>query len=230
MRVAIAEDDPVYRAGLVELLTAAGVAVAYQASSGQELLGHLAGNLPDAVLLDIRMKGRPDDGLTTAEVIAQRYPDLGILLLSNYDTEEYVRRFFAHGTAGRGYLLKEQFNDIDDVSHALNLVQRRKTFSDTPILDRLHRRQPAITELLTPRELEVVRLLAAGLSNAAIAAQLRIKEDKVEYAIQSIYTKLDIPRTPDQNPRVHAAVRWLQEMPEGWPIRDMTGHRAGQGA
>ncbi len=214
MRVAIAEDDTVYRAGLVELLTAAGVAVACQASSGRELLDYLAGDLPDAVLLDIRMGGRPDDGLTTAEVIAERYPDVGILLLSTYDNDAFVRRFFAHGTAGRGYLLKEQFNDIDDVRHALDLVRRRKTFSDTPILDRLHRRQPAITELLTPRELDVLRLLAAGLSNAAIATQLRIRGDKVEYTTQSIHTKLDIPRTPDQNPRVHAAVRWLQEKPE----------------
>ena len=100
------------------------------------------------------------------------------------------------------------------IRHALNLVQRRKTFSDTPFLDRLHRRQPVITELLTPRELDDLRLLAAGLSNAAIATQLRIKGDKVEYTTRSIYTKLDIPRTPDQNPRVHAAIRWLQEKPE----------------
>ena len=71
-----------------------------------------------------------------------------------------------------------------------------------------------MTERLTPRELDVLRLLAAGLSNAAIATQLRIKGDKVEYTTQIIYTKLDIPRTPDHNPRVHAAIRWLQEKPE----------------
>jgi DNA-binding NarL/FixJ family response regulator len=214
MRVVIADDDPVYRAGLVELLTAADVTVAYQASSGRELLDYLAGDMPDAVLMDIRMEGRPNDGLITAEVISQQYPDLGILLLSTYANDEFVRRFFAHGTAGRGYLLKERFNDIEDVRHALNLVRRRKTFSDTPILDRLYRRQPTIRELLTPRELEVLQLLAAGLTNAAIATRLRLKGDKVEYATQSIYTKLDIPRTSDQNPRVHAAVRWLQEIPE----------------
>ncbi len=212
MRVAIAEDEEPYRVGLVELLTAADVTVSYQARSGRELLDYLAGDLPDAVLMDIRMGGRPDDGVTTAEVISQRYPDLGILLLSNHENDEFVRRFFAHGTAGRGYLLKERFNDIDDVRHALDLVRRRKTFSDTPILDRLHRRQPTITELLTPRELDVLRLLAAALSNAAIAAELRITEDKVEYATQNIYNKLGRPR--DQNPRVYAAGRWLEEMPE----------------
>jgi DNA-binding NarL/FixJ family response regulator len=212
MRVAIAEDDMVYRAGLVELLTAAEVAIVYQASSGQELLDYLTQDHPDAVLMDIRMAGRPDDGLITAEVISELYPDLGILLLSTYANDEFTRRFFVHGTAGRGYLLKERFNDIEDVLHALNLVRRRKTFSDTPILDRLHRRQPTLTELLSPRELDVLRLLAAGLSNATIAAKLRIKEDKVEYATQSIYTKLG--RVPGENPRVSAAIRWLNEMPD----------------
>lgn len=214
MRVAIAEDDLIYRAGLVELLTAADVAVAYQASSGQELLDHLARDLPDAVLLDIRMKGRPDDGLAAAEAISYRYPDLGILLLSNHDDDQYIRRFFAHGTAGRGYLLKEQFNDIEDVRHALDLVQRGKTVSDASILDRLRRRQPALTELLTPRELNVLQLLAAALSNAAIADQLGIKEDTVANATMSIYTKLGIMRTSDQNPRVLAVLRWLREMAE----------------
>ena len=126
MRVAIAEDDTVYRAGLVELLTAAGVVVACQASSGRELLDYLGAELPDSVLLDIRIEGRPDDGLTTAEVIAHRYPDLGILLLSTYANDEFVRRFFPHGTAGGGYLLKERFNEIDDVRHALKLVRRRR--------------------------------------------------------------------------------------------------------
>jgi DNA-binding NarL/FixJ family response regulator len=210
MRVAIAEDDPVYRAGLGELLAAAEVVVTCQASNGRELLDCLAGDLPDAVILDIRMEG-PDDGLITAETISQLYPDLGILLLSHYANDEFIRRFFAHGTTGRGYLLKEQFNDIEDVRHALSLVRRGKTYSDTPILDRLHQRKQAITKLLTPRELDVLRLLAAGLSNAAIAIKLRIKDDNVEYATQCIYAKLDIPRTSDRNPRVLAAIRWQQE-------------------
>ena len=200
MRVAIAEDDLIYRAGLVNLLTAADVEVTCQASSGRELLdylaGYLPGDLPNAVLLDIRMDGRADDGLITAEIISKRYPDLGILLLSasTYLTNEFARRFDALGRRGRGYLLKEEFNDIEDVRYVLNQVRRGKTFSDTPVLDLLHRRQPTIKELLTPRELNVLRLLATGLSNLAIATKLRINEDNVEYATQSIYTKLDIPR------------------------------------
>ena len=214
MRVAIAEDDPVYRAGLVELLTAADVAVAYQASSGQGTPGPSRRGSAERSPPGHPDEGPADEGLAVAEAIAQHYPDLGILLLSNHANDHFIRRFFADGTAGRGYLLKEQFNDIEDVRHALDLVRRGRTFSDAPILDRLYRRQPAIGELLTPRELNVLRLLAAGLSNAAIAAQLRIKDDTVETAAMSIYNKLGITRTPDQNPRVHAVLRWLQEMRE----------------
>jgi DNA-binding NarL/FixJ family response regulator len=213
MRVAIAEDDEPYRLGLVELLTAADVTVACQAISGRELLDYLEqGDRPDAVLLDIQMEGRRDDGVTTAEEIFELWPAQGVLLLSNHENDDLIRRFFAGGTARRGYLLKENFNDIEDVRHALDLVRRAKTFSDTAILDRFHRRQLTIRELLTPREQEVLQLVAAAFSNAAIAASLRISEEKVENTTQSIYNKLG--RSQDRNPRVNAAVRWLQEMAE----------------
>ena len=213
MRVAIAEDNEPYRLGLVELLTAADVTVAYQASSGPDLLDYLKqGDQPDAVLLDIQMGGRRDDGVTTAEEIFKRWPTLGVLLLSIHKNDDLVRRFFAGGTTGRGYLLKEKFNDIEDVRHALDLVRRGKTFSDTDVLDRFHRRQLTIRELLTPRELEVLQMVAAAFSNAAIAARLRISEERVENTTQSIYNKLG--RSQDRNPRVNAAVRWLQEMAE----------------
>ena len=164
MRVAIAEDDEPYRLGLVELLTAADVTVAYQASSGPELLDYLKqGDRPDAVLLDIQMGGRRDDGVTTAEEISDRWPGLGILLLSNHKNDDLVRRFFAGGTTGRGYLLKEKFNDIEDVRHALDLVRRGKTFSDTAVLDCLDLRQLTIGELLTPRELGSTAAGGGGL-------------------------------------------------------------------
>jgi CheY-like chemotaxis protein len=135
----------------VELLAAADVTVACQAISGRELLDYLEqGDRPDAVLLDIQMEGRRDDGVTTAEEIFERWPAQGVLLLSNHENDDLIRRFFAGGTARRGHLLKENFNDIEDVRHALDLVRRGKTFSDTAILDRFHRRQLTIRELLTP--------------------------------------------------------------------------------
>jgi DNA-binding NarL/FixJ family response regulator len=212
MRVAIAEDDKIYRAGLVELLTAADVHVTYQAASGRELLDYLSRDQPDAVLLDINFKEQPDEGLAVAEKISELYPKMAILLLSNHIYNEYVQRFFKRGTSGRGYLLKERFNNIEDVRLALDLVHRGKTYSDTPVLDILHKRQPTLAELLTPRELEILRLLATALTNAVIADKLRINEDKVENAIKSIYTKLG--HHPDRNPRVYAAIRYLREMPE----------------
>jgi DNA-binding NarL/FixJ family response regulator len=212
MRVAIAEDEEIYRVGLVELLTAAGVEVTYQASNGQELLDYLSRDQPDAVLLDISFSEQRDGGLIAAEEISDLYPKVAVLLLSNHVNNEYVQRFFARGMSGRGYLLKERFNDIEDVRHALDLVHRGKTYSDTPVLDFLHKRAATLTELLTPRELEILRLLAMALTNAAIAAELRINEDKVENAARSIYTKLG--HHPDRNPRVYATIRWLREMPE----------------
>jgi DNA-binding NarL/FixJ family response regulator len=212
MRVAIAEDDDVYRAGLVELLTAADVEVACQAVNCRDLLDYLHRDRPDVVLLDIRFKGPPDEGLLAAEEISKLYPKLAVLLLSNHVYNEYVRRFFAHGMSGRGYLLKERFNNIEDVRHALDLVHRGKTYSDTTVLDMLRSRQPTLTEILTPREIDILRLVAAAFTNAAIAVRLKINEDKVENAIKSINKKLGYD--PERNPRVYAAIRWLHEMPE----------------
>lgn len=127
MRVAIAEDEEVYRTGLVELLTAAGVEVIYQAASGRELLDYLRHDQPDAVLLDIYFKEQPDGGIVAAEEISKLYPKIAVLLLSNHVYNEYVQRFFKNGMSRRGYLLKERFNNIEDVRHALDLVSRGKT-------------------------------------------------------------------------------------------------------
>jgi len=211
MRVAIAENDEVYRAGLVELLTAADVEVAYQAADCRELLEYLRQDSPDVVLLDIRFNGEPDEGINAAEQISDLYPQVAVLLLSNHIYNEYVRRFFARGAAGRGYLLKERFNDIEDVRHALDLVHRGKTYSDTAVLDILHSRKSTLKEVLSPREIDILRLLAAAFTNAAIAARLRISEDRVENSLKNIYAKLG--HDPERNPRVYAAIRWLREMP-----------------
>jgi DNA-binding NarL/FixJ family response regulator len=211
MRVAVADDDLVYRAGLVDLLDAAGIDVTFQASNGRELLDYLTTELLDVVILDIRMNNRADDGLITANLITERHPAVGILILSTYNNYEFARRFFANGAAGRGYLLKERLNDVEDLQHALNLICRDKTYSDTPVLDTLHRHEPSVPDQLTARELNVLRLLAIGRSNAAIGRQLRMTSDVVESCVRRIYDKLDIPRTPDDSPRVHAAGRWLRE-------------------
>jgi DNA-binding NarL/FixJ family response regulator len=208
MRVVIAEDDPVYQTGLRELLSAAGVEIQHMVSSGRELLEYLAGaEAPDVILLDLEMAERNADGLEAAEVIGKQYPQIGILVLTNHGESAFIRRFYAQGSRGRGYILKEEFNDVDEVRHALNLVSKGKSYSDTFVLDVLHRRERLLEDVLTPRELDVLRLLAAGRSNKAIAGDLRVTEAAVDKALQSIYTKLDIPKQ-DETRRVHAALRW----------------------
>lgn len=220
MRIALAEDDMVYRAGLIDLFAAAGVEVTYEAASGRDLLDHLrtVDRRPDAVMLDIDMGGRHDDGLVTAEAIALEFPGLGIVLLSGHVKDEYVHRFFAGGTTGRGYLLKQRFNDVNDVHAALDMVGRGKTISDTEVLDRLRRREHSLAELLTPRELDALALLAAGYSNRAIVRRLRVTANAVESLIASIYTKLAIPHSEEDTPRVHAALRWHREKDTGWNV------------
>lgn len=218
MRVVIAEDSLVYQAGLRELLTAAGVEIQHIVNSGRALLEYLArADQPDVILLDLEMDGRDDDGLVAADAIARDHPGLGILVLTGHDEPPFIHRFFAQGVPGRGYLRKEEFNDVEDVRHALTLISRGKSYSDTAILDVLHHSQSLLEDLLSPRELEVLRRLAAGRSNKAIASDLRVTEGSVDNALQNIYTKLDIANSPEENRRTHAALRWWQQfgLPEG---------------
>lgn len=212
MRIGIAEDKLVYRAGLVRVLTQAGFDVVHEAYSGPELLSLLQEDVPDVVILDIRMDG-PDDGLRTAETIAERYPRIGILLLSAYPEYSYAERFFAGGTSGRGYVLKENFNDVPTIQLALQRVGAGQTFSDPEVLDLIlpHRRSHRLQTLLTPRELDTLSRMAAGMSNAVIAEQLHVSVKSVEAACTSIFRKLELSAAEGYNPRVLAVLRWHDE-------------------
>jgi DNA-binding NarL/FixJ family response regulator len=208
MRVVIAEDELAFRTGMLELLSAAGVEVIQAVGTARELLAYLgSGDRPDVVILDIRME-TDDAGLKAAEVIGRDYPEIGILVLTNNDGDAYVQKFFAAGSARRGYLLKEQFNDVADVRFALDRIHRGHSHADPAVMDRLLHPKPTLQMLLSPRELDVLELVAAGRSNASIQRQLKISLAAVDNAIQSIYAKLDIPRGADETPRVHAALRW----------------------
>jgi len=227
MRVALAEDDYIYRAGLVRCLTAAGITVTAAVSSSEELLTHLAAHTTpdglrgdadlrpvDVVILDIRLsRHRPDEGLATAETIAHRHPGIGILLLSAHAEFHYAQRFYAQGTAGRGYALKENFNNVAAITHALTRVAGGHSYTDPDILDLLlpHTTRARLENLLTARENELLALIAAGMTNTAIAGRLRISPKSVEATATNIFRKLNIPNDPDHNPRVLAALRWHQE-------------------
>jgi DNA-binding NarL/FixJ family response regulator len=218
MRVALAEDSLVYRNGLVRLLEAAGATVVHEASSGQELLSFLSDGrsddaLPDVVMLDIRMAGRADEGLLAAEQIASGFPEVGILVLSAHADAGYAQRLFARGSAGRGYLLKESLDSVSELQEALSRVHRRRTYTDPRVVDELIFRDPAkrLDQLLSPRELDVLGLLASGASNAAIARSTRSSAKSVESAISGLYTKLGIPDAPDYNRRVLVVLTWLNQ-------------------
>jgi len=215
VRVALAEDSLVYRNGLIRLLQATGVEVVLEAASGEELLARLArtapADVPDVVMLDIRMGGRDDEGLDAAERIAAAYPGIGILMLSAHADAGYAQRLFASGSAGRGYLLKESVDSVSELSEALSRVARRRTYTDPRVIDELVHKdvQRRLHELLSPRERDVLALLASGASNAAIARGTRSSTKAVESAISGLYAKLGIPDAPDYNRRVLVVLTWL---------------------
>ena len=214
MRVGIAEDDAVYRAGLMRFVTAAGVQVSHEAASGAELVAHLRrDDLPDVVIMDIRMPGNDLGGLQAADAIASTYPQVGVLLLSAYPEAAYANRLFANGAAGKGYMLKETLNAVSQLREALERISQNLTYCDPKIMDQLiaQRHTTGIRDLLTAREQQILQLLAAGASNEAIVASTHSTAGAVESALVRIYGKLQIPRGSEYTPRVLAALRWLSE-------------------
>ena len=222
MRVALAEDDYIYRAGLTRCLAAAGIDVTCAAAAADEVLAHLAdGHEPagrahpvDVVILDIRLsRTEPDDGLRAAEIITRLYPDVGVLLLSAYAEYHYAYRLFENRTAGRGYALKENFTNVATITHALERVAQGHSYMDPEILELLmpQTQRTRLDHLLTAREHDLLGLIAAGKTNAAIAVQLKISSKSVEATATSIFRKLGIRSDAEHNPRVLAALRWHEE-------------------
>jgi DNA-binding NarL/FixJ family response regulator len=216
MRVALAEDDLVYRNGLVRLLEAAEVTVLHAAAGGDQLLAYLNGlepgdGMPDVVMLDIRMGGRDDEGLLTADKITASHPEVGILMLSAHVQASYAQRLFTTGSAGRGYLLKDSLDSVAELSQALSRVRRGGTYTDPRVVDELIRREPQdrLDALLSPREQEVLALVATGASNAAIARRVRVGIKSIEATISSLYAKLGVADAPEYNRRVLVVLNWL---------------------
>lgn len=221
MRVAIAEDSLVYRAGLVRLLEAAGSEVVGEVGTGDEMLSLLeASDLPDVVILDIAMGRRKDDGLRTALTIRERHPSVGLLLLSAFAETSYAERLFEDGSAGKGYMLKDNLNNISDLNEALSRVHRGQTYSDHHVVDMLMRRSRgrSLQDLLSPREQRILVMLANGSSNAAIADALGTTVGTVEASVSGVYTKMGINQTPEYNRRVLAVLRWLAEQDRHQPL------------
>ena len=213
LRIVIAEDSVLLRAGITRLLTDAGfdvVAAVGDAGALVEVVGRLH---PDLAVIDVRMPPTlTDDGLRAAITIRERQPSVAILVLSQYVEERYATDLLAGDTAGIGYLLKDRVADVADFVDAVRRVGAGGTALDVEVvaqlLARTRRRDPL--ERLTAREREVLGLMAEGRSNAAIANALVVGAGAVEKHVNSIFTKLDLAATGDDNRRVLAVLRWLE--------------------
>jgi DNA-binding NarL/FixJ family response regulator len=212
MRAVVADDDYLLREGLARLLTEQGIEVVAQAGDADELLRRVAGHRPDVAIVDIRMPPtHTDDGLRAAIAIREAHPSTGVLLLSHYVEERTALRLLARDAAGVGYLLKGRVSDVRAFADAVRRVADGGSALDPEIVQRLlgaGRRHHAVDEL-TPREREVLALMAEGRSNLGIAQRLVITERAVQKHVSNIFAKLDLPAEPEDHRRVLAVLMQL---------------------
>jgi len=213
VRVIVAEDSPLLREGLARLLGDAGVVVTQTVADARTLLAGVAAEQPDVVLTDIRMPPTfTDEGLTAAVEIRNRYPDVAVLVLSQYSEAAYAERLLRDGATRVGYLLKDRVNDVATLYDALVRVAGGESVIDPEVVRTLvaRPRQQNPLDRLTERERDVLALMAEGRSNQGIADRLHLSAKTVETHVGAIMAKLDLPDTPDDNRRVAAVVRYLR--------------------
>ena len=212
MRVIIAEDSVLLRAGLTRLLAAAGVEVTAAVGDAAKLMGAVAADPPDAVIADVRMPpDHSDEGIRAALEIRRRWPDVAVLVLSQYVEERYAAELLAANTSKVGYLLKDRVADVGEFVSALRRVAGGGTALDPEVVAQLLVRQRSDPlDRLSPREHEVLRLMAEGRSNAAIAQTLVVSDSAVAKHINSIFTKLDLHPGDGDHRRVLAVLRFLE--------------------
>jgi DNA-binding NarL/FixJ family response regulator len=212
VRIVIAEDSVLLRAGITRLLADAGEDVIAAVDDGDQLLVAVERHEPDLVIADVRMPPTfTDEGIRASIEIRRRWPDIGILVLSQYVEERYAVDLLAGDTARLGYLLKDRVAEVGEFVAAVRRVGAGGTALDAEVvaqlLARSRKRDPL--DRLTPREREVLGLMAEGRSNAAIAQQLVVSDGAVEKHVRSIFTKLDLAPTDTDHRRVLAVLQWL---------------------
>jgi DNA-binding NarL/FixJ family response regulator len=214
LRVAIADDSMIVREGLARLLAEAGHEVVATADSAEGLLRAVVTHPDlDAVLVDIRMPPtQTDEGIAVARQLRERYPRLGVLVLSQYLESHYATSLLTDTPEHAGYLLKDRVSDVAVLVDALRRVVEGECVVDPTIVARLMRPRTTVgpLERLTQREREVLALMAEGRSNAAIAQQLTMGDRTLEAHVRQIFQKLDLPPSADDHRRVLAVVRYLQ--------------------
>lgn len=213
MRVVVADDAVILREGLSRLLAELGVDVVGMAGDGTELLRLVEEQRPDVAVVDIRMPPtHTDEGLRAAKEIRERWPEVGILILSQHVRPAYALELLQGGAEGVGYLLKERVSDLDELRAAVDRVASGGTALDPAVVSQLVGRAGRTDdrlEDLTDREREVLQLMAEGRSNRAIGQRLWITEHTVEKHVKSIFAKLLLPATADDHRRVLAVVAYL---------------------
>jgi DNA-binding NarL/FixJ family response regulator len=212
MRVVIADDNLLVRAGIAALLREGGIEVAGEAGGAEDLLREVAEHAPDVAIVDIRMPPtHTDEGLVAASEIRARHPDVAIVILSQHVEFGVATRVLAERPERLGYLLKDRVTDLDEFIGALRRVVGGGTALDPQVVSRLlaSRREDHVLEDLTPREREVLQLLAEGRSNPSIAERLEITLRSAEKYVSSIFVKLGLPDTGGEHRRVLAVLRFL---------------------
>ena len=213
VRVVLADDSVLLREGIARLLEDAGFEVVAQSGTADDLLRHVGMHKPDVALVDIRMPPtQTDEGLQAAQQIRERWPETGVLVLSQYVEPAYAMELLGENAEGVGYLLKDRVSDVDEFAAAVRRVAEGGSALDPAVVSQLvgRRRRDDPLEELTPREREVLELMAEGRSNAAIAERLVITLRAVEKHVTSIFAKLRLPATSEDHRRVLAVLTYLR--------------------
>ena len=212
LRAVIADDSVLLRDGVVRLLADAGIDVVAAVGDGDALVAAVAEHLPDLALVDVRMPPtHTDEGIRAALAIRRAHPNVAVLVLSQYVEERYATDLLSGDTSGVGYLLKDRVVDVEDFISAVRRVAAGGSAVDAEVVRQLLGRTGRTSELerLTPREREVLGLMAEGLSNAGIAEQLVVSLGAVEKHISNVFTKLDLPQIDHAHRRVLAVLTYL---------------------
>ena len=213
LRLVIGEDDVLLREGMVRLLTEGGFEVVAQAGDADDFLRKALAHRPDVVIADVQMPpGHGDDGLRAALELRDRRPDVGVLVLSQYYEEQYALDLIGDRPEGVGYLLKERVGDVETLIQSVARVAAGGSVLDPEVVGRMlgRRRSSDPLTLLSPREREVIALMAEGKSNQGIADALVVTDAAVEKHVTAIFHKLELSPTGGEHRRVHAVLAYLR--------------------
>jgi len=212
VRLVLAEDHALLRAGLIQLLEHSGFSILHAVDNAPDLAVALQDQGAEAAVVDVRLPPtHTDEGLVAAIAVRAARPGFPVMVLSQYVEHLYARELLASGEGSVGYLLKDRVSDVTEFVDGIRRVAAGGTVLDPEVVASImsrHQAQPV--DRLSPREREVIALMAEGRSNTAIASALSVSDKAVAKHINSIFTKLDLPIGEDDHRRVRAVLAWLQ--------------------